>query len=38
MKTRDEIRSVILNHQKELREKFKVKKVGIFGSYAKVLT
>ena len=35
MKTLDEIRRILTQHRKELREKHKVKKVGIFGSYVR---
>ena len=35
MKTLKEIEEIIRLHKPELKEKFKVKKIGIFGSYAK---
>jgi predicted nucleotidyltransferase len=35
MKTLDEIRRILGQHKKELREKHKVKEVGIFGSYVR---
>ncbi|SRR5579885_1454844 len=33
MKTLDEIKNVLKSHKEELREKYKVKEIGIFGSY-----
>ena len=35
MKTFDEIRSILAEHKQELKEKFKVEELGIFGSYAR---
>jgi len=35
MKTIDEIKSILEKHKKEIEEKFKVKQIGIFGSYVK---
>jgi predicted nucleotidyltransferase len=35
MKTLNEIKKIILKHKKELKEKYKVKTIGIFGSYAR---
>lgn len=35
MKTRKEIEEILRKHKPFLREKFKVKKIGIFGSYAR---
>lgn len=35
MKTLDEIRSILAQHKEELRLKYKVKDIGIFGSYVK---
>jgi predicted nucleotidyltransferase len=33
MKTFEEIRNTLSEHKEELREKYKVKEIGIFGSY-----
>ena len=35
MKTIEEVRKVLAGHKEELKEKFKVKRLGIFGSYAR---
>jgi len=35
MKTIKEIEETIKKHEKELEERFKVKRIGIFGSYAR---
>ncbi|WP_018154834.1 MULTISPECIES: nucleotidyltransferase family protein [Methanothermococcus] len=35
MKTLNEVKKILLEHKKELKEKYKVKKMGIFGSYAR---
>ena len=35
MKTLKEIEEIIRGHEQELEEKFKVKKIGVFGSYAR---
>lgn len=35
MKSLEEIKNILSRHKKELNEKFKVKKVGVFGSYVK---
>jgi len=35
MKTLNEIKKILLEHRKELKEKYKVKTIGIFGSYAR---
>ena len=35
MKVVEDIRKIIAGHEKELMEKFKVKRLGIFGSYAR---
>lgn len=35
MKSLKEIKNILSRHKKELSEKFKVKKVGIFGSYVR---
>lgn len=35
MKKVDEIKEALEKHKEELREKFKVKEIGIFGSYVK---
>ncbi len=35
MKTLNEIKKILLEHKKELKEKYKVKTIGIFGSYAR---
>jgi uncharacterized protein len=35
MKTLEEIKRVILTHKDELRDKYKVKEIGIFGSVAR---
>jgi len=32
MKSFDEIKSILLEHREELRKKYKVKEIGIFGS------
>lgn len=33
MKTFEEIKNIIQKHKDEIREKYKVKKIGVFGSY-----
>jgi len=35
MKKIDEIKRIIKDHKRELREKFNVRKIAIFGSYAR---
>jgi len=35
MKTLNEIKKILLEHKEELKEKYKVKTIGIFGSYAR---
>ncbi|NWF77935.1 MAG: nucleotidyltransferase family protein [Chloroflexi bacterium] len=35
MKTLDEIKSILARHKKELADRYKVKEIGIFGSYVK---
>jgi len=35
MKRVDEIKEALKKHKEELRERFKVKEIGIFGSYVK---
>ncbi|MCQ6253854.1 nucleotidyltransferase family protein [Methanocaldococcus sp.] len=35
MKTLNEIKKILLEHKKELKEKYKIKSIGIFGSYAR---
>lgn len=35
MKTFDEIRKTLSEHKSELREKYKVKEIGVFGSYVR---
>ena len=35
MKTFDEIRKILSEHKKELRQKYKVKEIGFFGSYVR---
>ncbi|MBU4245941.1 MAG: nucleotidyltransferase family protein [Nanoarchaeota archaeon] len=35
MKTLEEIKKILAVHKEELREKFKVLEIGVFGSYAK---
>lgn len=35
MKTLEEIKKIIQQHRHELEEKYKVKKIAIFGSYAR---
>lgn len=35
MKTLEEIKGIISNHKGNLRQKYKVKEIGIFGSYAR---
>lgn len=35
MKTFDEIKEILKRHKKELRERFGVKEIGIFGSYVR---
>jgi len=35
MKKLDEIRKILKEHEKELREKYKIKEIGIFGSYVR---
>ena len=35
MKTLEEIRNVLASHRQELKDKYKVKNIGIFGSYVR---
>ena len=35
MKKIEEIKEILKNHKRELKEKFGVKEIGIFGSYVK---
>ncbi|MBA7533226.1 hypothetical protein ES705_25461 [subsurface metagenome] len=35
MKDLDEIRKILASHKQELKEKYRVKDIGIFGSYAR---
>jgi len=35
MKTLKEIEKIIKQHQRELEEKYKLKRIGVFGSYAR---
>jgi len=35
MKTFEQIKSTLAEHKKELRQKYKIKEIGIFGSYVK---
>ena len=35
VKTLDEIRNILVQHKKELADRYKVKEIGIFGSYVK---
>ena len=35
MKTLEEIEKIIKQYQRELEEKYKVKRIGVFGSYAR---
>jgi len=35
MKTFEEIKNVLAEHKEELRQKFKVKEIGIFGSFVR---
>jgi len=35
LKTLSEIKEILLRHKTELKEKFKIKSLGIFGSYAR---
>jgi len=35
MKTLEEIKNILAEHKEELREKYKVKEIGIFGSYVR---
>ncbi len=35
MKTLEEIKSILSKHKEKLRQNYKVKKIGIFGSYAR---
>lgn len=35
MKTVEEISKILTRHKEELRERFKVKEIGIFGSYVR---
>jgi len=35
MKSVQEIKEILQKHKKEIKEKYKVKKMGIFGSYVK---
>lgn len=35
MKTLDEIKDALAQHKEELRQKYKVQEIGVFGSYVK---
>lgn len=35
MKRLDEIRKILKEHEKELRKKYRIKEIGIFGSYVR---
>lgn len=35
MKTLDEIRNILARHKKELADRYKVTRIGVFGSYVK---
>jgi predicted nucleotidyltransferase len=35
MKTLEEIKTILRNHMEELRQKYKVKEIAIFGSYVR---
>lgn len=35
MKTLEKIKNILAEHQEELKEKYKVKEIGIFGSFVK---
>lgn len=35
MKTIEEIRKILSEHKRELRRKYKVKEIGVFGSYVR---
>lgn len=35
MKTLEEVKSILTEHKEELKEKYKVKEIGIFGSFVK---
>jgi len=35
MKTLEEIKDTLAKHKQELKEKYKVKQIGIFGSYVR---
>jgi predicted nucleotidyltransferase len=35
MKTLDEVKEILTQHKEELKEKYKVKEIGIFGSYVR---
>ncbi len=35
MKNIEKIKEVLVGHKEELRERFKVKEIGIFGSYVR---
>jgi len=35
MKKLEEIKEILIKHGKELKDKYKIKEIGIFGSYAK---
>lgn len=35
MKTFEEVRKILLEHKEEITEKYKVKKIGLFGSYVR---
>ena len=35
MKSIDEIKSVLVEHKRELRERFHVKEIGVFGSFVR---
>ncbi|MBN2345809.1 MAG: nucleotidyltransferase family protein [Candidatus Aminicenantes bacterium] len=35
MKTLEEIRNILASHRQELKDKYKVKNIGIFGSYVR---
>ena len=35
MQTFDDVRRILLEHKKELRQKYKIKEIGVFGSYVR---
>jgi hypothetical protein len=35
MKTFEQIKSTLAKHKEELRQKYKIKEIGIFGSYVR---